>query len=62
MKIYMRHVRQVFMCSRGARTFCMQHGINWTDFLRNGVDEEVIKATGDAMALKVVEAANNGKR
>jgi hypothetical protein len=62
MKIYMRHVREVFMCSRGARQFFDRHELNWTDFLRNGIDAEIIEATGDAMALKVVEVAKNGRK
>jgi len=55
--ITMRDVRAANMCSRGARAFLAERGIDWADFLRNGVSSEVLIKTGDAMALRVVEVA-----
>lgn len=46
------------MCSRGARDFFIRHNLDWSTFLQEGIDEELLIATGDAMALQVVEAAN----
>lgn len=57
MIVTMRHVRQAKMCSRGARAFFDRHGLDWLEFLRSGVAAEKLIATGDAMALKVVEVA-----
>lgn len=58
MKIKMEHIRQARMCSRGARDFFIRHNLDWNTFLREGIDEELLIATGDAMALQVVEVAN----
>jgi hypothetical protein len=55
--ITMRHVRQAGMCSKGARMFFRRHGLDWATFVRQGLPAEKIAATGDAMALKVVEVA-----
>ena len=52
----MRHVRMAGYCARGAREFCKQLNHDWSDFLDNGVDADILERTGDAMALKVVAA------
>ena len=57
MMITMRDVRAAKMCSRGARAFARRHKLDWEAFLRDGVPAESLLATGDAMALKVVEIA-----
>lgn len=44
-------------CHRGARDFFQQHELDWQDFLQNGIDEELLLATGDALALTLVEHA-----
>jgi len=58
MIITMRDVRRAKMCSHGARAFFKRHGLDWSAFLRSGVDSSVVLATGDAMAAKVVEVAH----
>ena len=59
--VRMVHVRQAKMCSSGAREFFARHGLDWQDFLKNGIDAEMLRATGDAMALQVVKVAENGR-
>lgn len=59
--IKMEHVRQARMCSKGARAFFQRHGLDWERFRREGLPAEVIEATGDAMALRVVEVARGRK-
>ena len=49
------------MCSRGARAFFERHDLDYSDFLRNGIDTETLEKTGDAMALRVIEVAR-GRR
>ena len=58
MTIILKHVRQCHMCSRGAREFFGRHGLDWSEFVKNGLPEETILATGDAMAKRVVERAH----
>ena len=57
MIITMRHIRKAKMCSRGTRSFFERHGLDWDDFLKNGIDSEKLRLTGDSMALQVVEVA-----
>jgi hypothetical protein len=45
------------MCAKGARAFFRRHGLDWSQFIREGIDAEMLVATGDAMAMKVVEHA-----
>lgn len=50
-------MRELGYCNRGAREFFAQHGLSWAEFLDAGVDADKLRATGDAMALRVVEHA-----
>jgi hypothetical protein len=44
-------------CRSGARRWFEQHGIDWAGFVRNGIDDATLLATGDALAVAVVEWA-----
>lgn len=44
-------------CSRGARAWFQQHNLDWFKFVTEGIPEEELLATGDAMAIAVVEEA-----
>lgn len=55
--VTMRDVRGILGCARGAREFCQRHEINWTSFLERGVDADILEATGDHMALRLVAFA-----
>lgn len=57
MRIYMRHLRAANMCNREPRIWFARHGFSWSDFIANGIEAEKIIATGDPLALLVVEAA-----
>ena len=60
MRVYIRHARKAEKrpyCSQGIRIFCKQYNIDYGDFLRNGLDPQVLIDTQDTMALRVVEAA-----
>lgn len=60
--VTMTDVRAAKGCSRGARAFCLRHGIDWAAFLKDGVPAERLEATGDAMALNIVEVARGRKQ
>lgn len=57
-RVYRRHLNALRYCARGSRAFFERHGFSWSDFLRNGIEREKFMATGDAMALKCVELAD----
>jgi hypothetical protein len=46
-------------CHKGARVFFARHGLDWSDFVKHGVDEDTLLATGDAMAVRLVEHARS---
>lgn len=58
--VRMEHIRKADLCSEGARRFWKKHNLDWSDFLANGIDAEILLATGDAQAALVVEVARNG--
>ena len=60
MKIYMSDLRKAKMCANGARSFAGRNGIDWTDFLKNGIDISKIENIDDAMVQQVVKAVKNG--
>lgn len=62
MKITMADIRAAKMCSKGARKFFARHDWDWSDFLRNGIDADVVQATGDAMAMTVLEVARERRK
>lgn len=55
--VTMSHIRKARMCSGGTRAFFLRHGLNWSLFLKQGIEAEKLAATGDAMALQVVAVA-----
>jgi hypothetical protein len=52
-----RHLREIGYCNRGCRTFFERHGLDWREFLADGIEADRLASTGDAMALKAVEHA-----
>lgn len=62
MKIYMSDIRKAKMCSAGARAFFLRQGLDWQDFLKNGIELSVVESSKDAMALQVVELVKNGRK
>lgn len=56
-RVLLRDLRSERMCSRGARVFASRHGIDWNDFIQNGIDADVLTASGDVFALRAVKAA-----
>ena len=44
-------------CTRGARAWFERYGLDWTDFVRNGIDAQRLLDTEDGLALILVEHA-----
>lgn len=62
MIVTLQDARALRYCSRGIRQFFARHGLDYSDFLRNGIPARDLRATGDAMALKVIEVAHGRRR
>ncbi len=50
-------VRAVGLCVNGTRVWFARHDLDFRTFLRDGCVADTLLATGDAMALRVVEHA-----
>lgn len=64
-RVYIHHLRREKICVSGARGFWKTRGWDFRDFLDNGISAEVLEATGDAHALKIVaklRGETNGKK
>ena len=57
MNIKISDCKKVHFCSRGIRAFFDKYGLDYTDFIKNGIDSEVLleKTFNDSMAKQVVE-------
>lgn len=55
MIIYMKDCRKSFACSRGIRKFFSDHNLDFSDFLKNGIDVETLHKTNDARAIKIIK-------
>lgn len=56
-RVYLRHLRALNYCARGSRAFFKRHGWDWHQFLRDGLEAEAFRKTGDAMAIKAAQLA-----
>ena len=50
-------VRAVGLCVNGTRVWFARHDLDFRAFLRDGCTADTLLATGDAMALRVVDHA-----
>ncbi len=50
-------IRTARLCFQGARPWFRRHGLDWQAFLAEGLPAEVLAATGDALALRVIAEA-----
>ena len=44
-------------CRDGVKAWFSAHGLDWREFVRNGITAQRLEATGDAFALEVVKWA-----
>jgi hypothetical protein len=55
MLITITDIRNAGHCVSGARAWFREYDIDFRDFLKNGIDSEVLLATGDALAEQVIQ-------
>jgi hypothetical protein len=56
-RVTVQDLRASRLCFQGARPWFARHGLDWPQFLANGLDAEVLVQTGDALALRVIAIA-----
>jgi len=60
--VTVRDLRASKMCKRGTEEWFKKHGLSFEDFCHNGISSKILEDLNDAMAMKVVEAANGRRR
>ena len=55
--ITMQDMRLVDFCASGVEAFFKREGLDFEDFLQNGIDADTFLATGSVFARKCVNAA-----
>ena len=50
-------LRSARLCFQGARPWFRRHGLDWQAFLAEGLPADLLAATGDALALRVIAEA-----
>jgi len=56
-QVTIQDLRASRLCFQGARPWFRRHGLDWQQFLKDGLDAETLAATGDALALRVIAIA-----
>lgn len=52
-----------FYCNKHSRLFFKKHGLDWFEFVKNGIERETLEAFDDALVNKFLKHADskNGK-
>jgi hypothetical protein len=65
-RVFMRHVRAAELCKKGSQAFFRKHGLDYRDFLKNGIAVSKLEEIGDPIALRAaheaIERERNGRR
>ena len=71
MRVTLDHARAVLQnmhgnrrqgyCLKGMKQFAKRHNLNFKQFAKEGIEEEELLKTGDAMAKLIVDFANGVK-
>lgn len=52
-------IPRTFACSKGLRHWFDHHSLDWSSFLKNGVDAECLSHIKDPRLVEIIERANN---
>jgi len=52
-----RHAREIGYCNRGLRTWFVSVGLDWAEFLKNGITADTLRQYNNAMAERVIAHA-----
>jgi len=55
--VTVQDLRAARLCFQGSRPWLTRHGLSWQDFLAKGIEADVLEATGDALAKRVIAQA-----
>lgn len=57
MKIILADCEECGFCNHGLRMMAKNNGIDWWDFLQNGIDVEILESWNDENANRAIAAA-----
>lgn len=57
-----KHIRAAHQCSGGARLWFKSNGLDWNDFLKNGIPVKKLVELGCPLGLRVAEEARRGRK
>lgn len=57
--VTVEHLRKAGLCSRGARQWFAYTGLDYADFLKNGIPASRVEATNDALGMRVLKIARD---
>lgn len=63
-RAYIRHLRAEKMCSRGSRDWWKAQGLDWGDFVANGIPVSRLEEIGGPLVARViaqVKAESDGR-
>ncbi len=55
--VRVKHLRTAKICANGAQTWWEREGLDWRDFVKNGIPAQRLLDTADPRALRVVDIA-----
>jgi hypothetical protein len=59
-RVTLAHARELGYCVKGVRRWFDGREQSWVAFVAHGVDSEWLRATGDAMAIRLADLAEGG--
>lgn len=54
MKVIHQDIAVLRFCNRGARQFFERHGLDWSEFIKNGIPFETLEVIDDEMARQSI--------
>lgn len=57
--VRVKHLRTAGICADGAQRWWEREGMDWRDFVRNGIAAQKLLDTADPRAVRLVEIARN---
>lgn len=55
--VTVKDMRKAGYCRRGSHLYSEVCGLDWMDFLKNGISASKLRGNGDALAEKVIDIA-----
>lgn len=57
MRLHVHHIRAARLCTKGARQWFATRGLDWNQFLAEGLDADFVRGLNDPISNQVLAAA-----